>query len=97
MKLNQLRLNETIPDGYRLQVIDKIEHLNKRIENIKEKNGLNQRTVVCYELKWLLGNYKYTTINVSGMLNDIKRIKNLEDVIDFFEHIEDWKHFLEKD
>ena len=97
MKLSELGLNETIPDGYRFQVIEKIEQLNNRIEQIKERNGLNQRTIVCYELKWLLGNYTYTSVYVGGMLNDIKRIKNLENIIDFFEHIEDWKYFLEKD
>jgi hypothetical protein len=88
MKLQDLNPKDRIPDQYRNQVIQKLEELNSKIQQIKNSNTDTQndrRSVYCYEVNWLLGNYKYTDINGTCLMNDIPRIYNLIDKINFWE------------
>lgn len=95
--MNKLKAMDPIPDDYRFQVISKIEKLNERIDTIKAKANRSERSVVCYELKWLLGNYKFTQIYACGLVKDVYRLKNIEQLVDFYEWLEGWEYFFEKD
>lgn len=86
--MKDLQPKERIPDNYRNQVISKLEELNSKIQEIKSvKQDIqkDRRSIYCYEVNWLLGNYKYTDINGACLVNDLKRIYTLMDKISFWE------------
>lgn len=89
MKLQELDPKDRIPDNYRNQVISKLEELNNRIENIKKSSDItdNRRSVYCYEVNWLKGNYIFTDIKVGGLYADLIRINSL------IKKIEMWENF----
>lgn len=100
MKLNELNPKDRIPDNYRNQVISKLEELNTRIQDIKKSSDIidDRRSVYCYEIKWLKGNYTFTDINVGGLCNDLIRINNLIKKIELWENFKNneyKKNYLE--
>jgi hypothetical protein len=94
MKLNELNPKDRIPDNYRNQVISKLEELNTRIDNIKRSSDItdNRRSVYCYEVNWLKGNYTFTDVNVGGLCNDLIRIHDLIKKIELWENFKDGEH-----
>lgn len=84
--MKKLNPKQRIPDSYRNQVIDKLEELNNKIKDIKSNLDCedDRRSVYCYEVKWLLGNYKHTDINVACLYNDLSRIKGIIEKVDFW-------------
>jgi len=87
MKIDKLNSKERLPDNYRAQVISKLEELNNKIHNIKNSIEItdNRRSVYCYEINWLKGNYTYTDIHVGTLYTDLPRIYNLIDKIEKWE------------
>ncbi len=87
MEIEKLNPKERIPDTYRDAVIRKLEELNEKLKIVKEQVGVNEptkRTNLCYEIKWLKGNYIYTDVNGAGLWNDLVRIKGLIEKVDFW-------------
>jgi len=88
MGIEHLKPKERIPDTYRNQVVEKLEDLNAKISIIKDRVECegDRRSQYCYEVNWLLGNYKFTDINGACLWNDLPRIIELDNKIGFWEN-----------
>ena len=89
MKLQELKPNQLTPDNLKLQVIEKIDALNERLKSIRHNmNNFEDECVYEKELKWINGYYCYTDVPVSNLYKDVKRIKFIENCIEFYEFID---------